>query len=113
MSSLVSLVHGVSMKSRAARALISGGRASSLPPSTLSPEPVVRAHPAQATALSPSRVFVRPGEGSLSYAPVDHHHVGSDWHTTSCLCLCHYGEPSCDALPGARYAYASCESSRR
>lgn len=109
---LASLVYGANPSERRVRALISGGRASPRT-STLATDAGMTAQPARATASEPVRVFVRPGDGSMTVATRDPHFVGCGFRTTSCQCICHFGGDACEPLPGALASYNTCDIVRR
>jgi len=115
-----SLVYGSNPGRSVARASMSGGREirrgavdPSTPTSTLVAAPAITGRPARPTSFSPRVAFVRPGSGSLTWAPADPHFPGSTWTATSCLCLCHYGDATCSPLPGTTHSYTDCSSVRR
>lgn len=110
---LASLVYGANPSERRVRALISGGRAASTVRPTHDPDPVVTGQPARASASEPVRVFVRPGDSSMTVAPRDPHVVGVTFRVTSCNCICHFGGDACEPLPGALAAYNTCDIVRR
>lgn len=76
--SLVSLVHGRSLSERAARAMLSGGRASSSRSST----PV--GAPAMAHTYTPVRSLPTVAPGLVRVR-----HIGEWPHLVSCTCTCH------------------------